>query len=168
MVDLFFYKFDIRTGKVYLVNDRKDFKIMFNGHIHVGQRLGFHSLGGVYYQECAFAGGDSPGHLVGKVDMTRGINKVQMIGFSVRRGKRQRDRLGFYGNSPFPFDVHAVEDLVFILPFRNKHDQCAQLCRSCVLIRVRIALRVLYPNEAGYFNPGNREQCAPSVIILLV
>ncbi len=57
--------------------------------------------------------------LVAEVDMTGGVNQVQLIYLPVFSGVGQTDGLAFDGDAPFTFDVHVVEQLVFELTDRD-------------------------------------------------
>ena len=43
--------------------------------------------------------------------MSRGIDKVELVGFTILRGKRKRHALGFNGNATLAFNVHGIENL---------------------------------------------------------
>ena len=82
---------------------------MLHGQVGVGQGLGLDALGGVYDEHRAVAGGQGAGDLVVKVHMTRGVDKVQVIGLSVLRRIFQADGPGLDGNAPLPLQVHVVQ-----------------------------------------------------------
>src|SRR5690554_7805964 len=43
--------------------------------------------------------------------MARGIDKIQLVGFTIFGGVVERYALGLDGDAPFPFEVHGVQDL---------------------------------------------------------
>ena len=43
--------------------------------------------------------------------MSWGINKVELVGFTILRGKGQRHALGFNGNAALALNVHGIENL---------------------------------------------------------
>ena len=51
--------------------------------------------------------------------MARGVDEIQGIGLSVPGGIGQANRLAFYRDAPFPFNIHRVQNLVLKIPFGN-------------------------------------------------
>ena len=85
---------------------------MLDGKIHIRQCLRLNSLTGVNQEQRAFAGGNGAGDLVSKVDVPRRIDQIQSVFPPVLRRIRNGNRLTFNGNSPFAFNVHAVQNLI--------------------------------------------------------
>ena len=79
ILELFFDRREIRVREVDLVDDRDDREFLFVGQMDIGHRLGLDTLGGVDNQDRPFAGGQTAGNLVGKVDVPRGIHEVEGI-----------------------------------------------------------------------------------------
>jgi len=63
--------------QINLVDDRDDRQIMLHGHIQIGQGLGLDSLGCIDEKQRTFTGADSPRYLIGKIDVTRGVDQIQ-------------------------------------------------------------------------------------------
>ena len=89
---------------------------MFHGHVDVGHGLGLHPLGGVHQQEHALAGGQGPGHLVGKVHMPGGVDQIELKVLPGPAGVGQGDGVAFDGNAAFTLQIHSVQDLVPEIP----------------------------------------------------
>ena len=58
-------------------------EVIFNCQVEVGYGLCLDSLGGIYHQQCSFACGDGPRYLIREIDMSRGIDQVQHIVFTL-------------------------------------------------------------------------------------
>ena len=82
---------------------------MFQGKVHVGQGLGFDTLGGVDDEQGPFAGGQASRYFVVEVDVPRRIDEVQRILFAVFGIINEAGRLRFDSNASFSFKVHRVE-----------------------------------------------------------
>ena len=86
--------------------------IVVNSQIDVGQGLRFYALGGVNDQDRTFAGGQRARNFIGKVHVSRRINQVELIGFSVFGRIVEPHGLGFDGDSPLAFNIHGIENLL--------------------------------------------------------
>ena len=107
--------FRIRLGKVHLVEDRQHFKALLDGRVAVRHRLGLYALPGIDHQKRTLAGRQGARHLVGKIDVTGGVDEVQEVGFTVTRVILKRDALGLDGDTALALDVHGIEHLVLHL-----------------------------------------------------
>ena len=58
-------------------------------------------------------------HLIVEVNVSGGIDEVELIGLSVFRGIAELDRPRFDGDAPFPLDIHVVEELLGHIPQRD-------------------------------------------------
>jgi len=87
--------------------------------VDVGERLRLDPLRRVHHQERAFAGGQAPAHLIGEVDVTRGVHQVEGIGLPVGGLVHQAHGLGLDGDAPLALDIHAVEHLLLHLARRQ-------------------------------------------------
>ena len=116
-VDLVFDHVHVRRGQVNFVDHRNDGQIVLHGQVEVGQGLGLHPLGGVHHQEHAFAGSQGPADLIGKIHVSRGVDKVQVVLLPILSLIRQGNGIAFDGYAAFTLDVHGVEDLIPELPF---------------------------------------------------
>ena len=112
MVDLVLHSLDICAWKVYLVDDRDDLQIVVDSHVHVGQGLGFHTLGCIYKEQRPLAGRNGAGNLVGEVHMTWGVNQVEHILLPILGCVLKGYSLGFDGYSSLPLYIHVIKDLV--------------------------------------------------------
>ncbi len=101
----------LRLRQVHLVEDRHHLEPLLDRGVAVGHGLGFHALAGINHQQGPFAGVQGARHLVGKVHVSRGIDEVQLVGFTVPGLVVERDTLGLDGNPALPLQVHGVEDL---------------------------------------------------------
>ena len=111
VVDLLEARGDVGAGKVDLVYDGDDLKVVLHGHVEVGQRLGLHALGCVYQKQGTFAGADCARDLVGEVHVARSVYQIEFVQFTVLCSVRYRDGLAFDGDSALALDVHVVQDL---------------------------------------------------------
>ena len=106
----------LRTWKVNFVNDRHNLQIMVQGQINVRQRLCLNPLCGIDHQNCSLTGSKAPAHFIIKIHMSRCINQVENIFFSVLRLINNTYGLRLDGNSPFSFQVHIIKHLILHLP----------------------------------------------------
>ena len=103
---------DVGAREVDLVDDGNDFETVIDGEVGVGEGLGFDALGGIHDEQCAFAGGQRAGDLVGEVDVAGSVDEVELVGLAVLRGVHHADGVGFDGDAALALQVHGVEDLV--------------------------------------------------------
>ena len=116
ILDLLQDPVDVGRRQVDLVNDRNNLQIVFQGQVKVGHGLRLHALAGVDQQQRPFAGSDGPGHLVGEVDMSGSIDKIQLVGVAVLGLVGQQNGLALDGDAPFFFNIHTVQDLIVKVP----------------------------------------------------
>ena len=102
--------------QVDLVDDGDDLEAGVQGEEQVRDRLGFHSLRGVDDEEGSFAGLQAPAHRVGEVDVSRGVDQVQLVLAPVRGLVRHPDRVQLDRDAPLALELHRVEDLLLHLP----------------------------------------------------
>ncbi len=107
----------LRLGgrQVDLVEHGDDRQLVLHGQVEVGQGLRLDALGGVDEQHGALARGERARHLVGEVDVARGVDHVEAVGRGVTRGVLDRPRhahgLALDRDAALALDVHAVEVL---------------------------------------------------------
>ena len=89
---------------------------MVQGQINVCQGLGLDSLGSIHNQNRAVAGCQASGHFVVKVNMSGSVNQIENILAAVLGLIYRPDCLGFNSDSPFPLQIHIIQDLVLHLP----------------------------------------------------
>ena len=105
----------IRRGQIDLVEYRHDLDALLDGGITIGNGLGFHALGGVHDQQRAFAGRQRSAYFIGKIDVPRRIDQVQLVNLAVPCLVVQRSGLRLDGNAAFALEVHGIEHLFFHL-----------------------------------------------------
>ena len=98
-------------GQVDLVEDGDDGEVLFHRQVDVGHGLGFHALGGINDQDGPFAGRERTRDFVGKIDVARGVEEVEAVGFPVFGRISQGDGVGFDGDALFALQVHGIEVL---------------------------------------------------------
>jgi hypothetical protein len=100
----------VGCGQVDLVEHRDDVQIAVQRQIEVGQRLRLDALSGIHQQHRALARLQSPGHLVGEVDVAGGVDQVKNIVGAIKL-PRQPDILRLDGDAALALDVHPVQVL---------------------------------------------------------
>ena len=107
-------------GEVDLVEHRDDVQVVLQRQVEVGQGLRLDALRGVDEQHRALARGQGSRHLVGEVDVPRGVDHVEHVGHAGPRARgrrpRQPDRLRLDRDPALALDVHPVEVLRAHLP----------------------------------------------------
>ena len=101
----------VRLWKVHFVQYRTNFQPLFNRGVAVSNRLSFNALRGINDQKSAFTRRQRTTHLIAEIHVSRSINKVQLIRFTVTCGVVQGDALGLDGDATFALDVHGVQNL---------------------------------------------------------
>ena len=99
------------TWQVHLVDDRHHVQIVIQGQVHICQRLGLHALGRIHYKDGSVTGSQTPGYLVVKIHMPRGIDKVKNVFVAILCFVDGTDSLGFDGDPSLPFQIHIVQHL---------------------------------------------------------
>ena len=97
--------------QIDLVNDRNDRQALLHGQMHIGHGLSFHALGRIDDDQRSFAGTQGTADLVGKVDMSRRVDQVQLIAFSILGHVVHRNRMGLDGDAPLLLQVHRIQVL---------------------------------------------------------
>jgi hypothetical protein len=70
-------------GQVHLVEHGHHFHAQVQGGVAVGHGLGLDALAGVDHQQRAFAGRQRAADFVGEVNVTRGVNQVEVVDLAV-------------------------------------------------------------------------------------
>ena len=109
--DLVFHHIHHGAVHVDLVHHGDDLKVVFQGHIEVGDGLGLDALGGVHHKEGTLASGDGTGDLVGEVHVARGVDKVQGIDLTLIL-ILHLDSVALDGDAALTLEIHVVEHLV--------------------------------------------------------
>ncbi len=109
---------DHGAGQVDLVEHRDDVEVGAHGEVEVGERLRLDALRGVDEQHRGLAGLEGARHLVGEVDVARGVDHVEDVvarlgGLVVvdRHRPGHPDGLALDGDAALALDVHPVEVL---------------------------------------------------------
>ncbi len=105
--------FRVGRRQVDLVQHRHHFHAQLDGGIAVGHRLCFHALRGIHHQQRAFARRQRAADFVAEIDVTRGIDQVQVIDLAVARLVAQGRRLRLDGNAALALQRHGIEHLGF-------------------------------------------------------
>ena len=119
ILDLSLHPFDFGGRQVDLVDHGNDLQVMAQGQVEVGQGLGLHTLTRVHDEKGSFAGRQGPGHFIGKIHMAGGVDQVEDVLVSILGLVRETDRLALDGDTPFPFDVHGIENLILEFTIGN-------------------------------------------------
>ncbi len=105
----------LRRRQVDLVEHRDDAKVVLHRQVQVGESLRLDPLRGVDQQNRALTGGETAGHLVGEVDVTRGVDHVEDGGLALPRaladGPRHAHGLRLDRDAALALDVHPVQVL---------------------------------------------------------
>ena len=119
VLDLGLDAFGLGAGKIDLVDERDDLKVGVHGHHGVRHRLRLDALGGIDHEHGAFACGQAAADLVSEVDMTRGVDEVELVGLAIIGGIVDANSLAFDGDAAFALDVHAVKQLSLHIAMRH-------------------------------------------------
>ena len=146
-----FFADPIRIGswEIDLVEDRNDLEIVFKGEIHVGQGLGFHALAGIHHQQSPLTGLQRTAHLVGEIDVARGIDQVEDVALAICSGVLHPRRLELDRDAPFPLQLHVVEELLLHVADRDRAGFLQQPVGQGGFPMVDVG------NDAEIANPGN-------------
>ena len=101
----------IGCRQVDLVDHRNNFQSLIKGQIDIGNGLRLHALRGIDQQNRTFTGTQTAADFISEVNVSRSVDQVKFIGNSVTGIILHTNRVGFDGNSPFPFQIHSVEEL---------------------------------------------------------
>ena len=120
----------LRRREVDLVEDRDDREALAQGEVDVGERLGLDALGCVHDEDRALAGLQAAAHLVGEVDVARGVDQVQAVDQAVVRGVLEAHGAGLDRDPLLALEVHRVQDLAHHLPALDRVGQLEQAVRE--------------------------------------
>ncbi|SOY47098.1 hypothetical protein CBM2588_A130033 [Cupriavidus taiwanensis] len=109
----------VRLRQVDLVQHRHHFHAQLDRGVAVGHGLGLDALRGIDHQQRAFAGGQRAADFIAEVDVSGGVDQVQVIDLAVARLVAQRGGLRLDGDAALFFDIHRIENLRFHLPIRQ-------------------------------------------------
>ena len=111
--DLFFNTIRIGLWQVDLVQNRHHFQALLDRGVAVGYGLGFYALPRIDHQQGTFTGRQGATDFVGEVNVARGVNEVQLVGFAVFGRVIQGDAVGLDGDPALTLEVHGVQYLGF-------------------------------------------------------
>ena len=120
MLDLLANAIRFGRGQIDFVDHRNDFQVVVQRQIGVGERLRFHSLRGVYYQQSPFARLQAARDFVAEIDVAGSIDQVELILLAVGGPVSQPHGVSFNRNAPFALQIHGIEHLRHHLAFRQR------------------------------------------------
>ena len=115
-------------GKIHLIDNGNDFEVVIQCKIGIGQSLRLNSLCRIHDKNSPVTGCEGSAYLIVKVHMPRRVNQVKNILLSVLRLIDDSYGLGLNRNSPFPLDIHVIENLRLHFPLC----QCSGLLDDAV------------------------------------
>ena len=98
--------------QIHLVQYRQYFEALLDCRVAIGDRLRFHPLTRIHYQQRTLAGGERTRDFIGKVNVAGGINKVQLVRLTILGLVVERHALRFDGNAALPLKIHRIEHLI--------------------------------------------------------
>src|ERR1700730_1602161 len=129
--DLLGHHLRLRGVEVDLVDDRDDGEAGLDRLVQGGERLRLNALRSIHYQDCPFASSKRPRYLVSEVDVARGVDEVQLVGFAVPRRVGHPDRLELDGDAALALEIHAVEDLILHIALADRARELEQAVGQC-------------------------------------
>ena len=108
--DLILHHLGIGRIKIALVDHRNDLKVVVDGHVEVGNSLGLYALRSIDNQERSLAGRDRTRNFVGKVDVSRGVDKIEHVFLAVQF-VIHLDGMALNCDTAFALEIHIVEHL---------------------------------------------------------
>ena len=101
----------VGRGQVDLVDKRDDLEVRVHRHHGVRDRLRLNALGCVDHEHRALACSQRAAHLVGEVDVPRGVDEVELVFLAVVGLVAHAYGLAFDRDAALALDVHRVEEL---------------------------------------------------------
>ncbi len=106
LLDLLLDPLDIGRRQIDLVDHRHHLEVVLEGEVKIGHGLRLDTLRCVDQQQRTLARHQRPAHLVREVDVTRGVDQVELVGLAVAGGIAQGHRVGLDGDAALALDVH--------------------------------------------------------------
>ena len=102
----------VRHGAIHvaLVHDRNDFEVVFQSHVKVRDSLCLYTLRCIDYQQGTFASSDGTGYFVRKVHVSRGIDQIENVFFTLI-GIFHLNGMTLDGDTSLLFQIHIVQHL---------------------------------------------------------
>ena len=107
------------TRQVNFVDDRQHLQIVLDCEIGVCERLCFDALCGIDNENSAFACRQGAGYLIVKVDVTRRVDEIHLIGLAVRGIIVHANRARLDGNAALALQIHTVQQLALHFALGN-------------------------------------------------
>ena len=108
---LFFYTLRLCAWKIDLVDNRHNVQIMIECQIYIRKCLCLNSLCRINNKNRSVAGRQTSGYLIVEIDVSRCINQVENILFSVICLIYSTDCLCFDRDSTLSLQIHVIENL---------------------------------------------------------
>ncbi len=124
--DLLFRLLGLRRGQIDLVDDGNDREIVLRREKRVGDGLRLDALARVHHQQRAFARGKRARNFVGKIDVARRVDQVELVFVAVLGCVVQADALGLDGDAALALEVHRVQHLRAHLALAERAGQLEQ------------------------------------------
>ena len=102
---------DIGAGQVDLIDNGNDLKVVFEREIGIGKGLRLDTLCGVDNEERTLASAERTGNLVVKVDVSGGVDEIQLVDLAVLRLVIDLHGTRLDGDTAFSFNIHIIEKL---------------------------------------------------------
>ncbi len=115
VLDLLLDGFRLGRRQVDFVEHRHDLVAGVDGVIDVGERLRLDALARVHHQERALDGGERAVDLIGKVDVTGGVDQIEDVVLAVARPVIEPHGLRLDGDAALALDIHGIEHLLLHL-----------------------------------------------------
>ncbi len=121
--------------EVAFVEHGYDFQVIVDGHVEIRYGLGLDALRGIDNEQSALACCNRARHLVGKVDVSGGVNEVQHVALAVELVVHLNG-VALDGDAAFALEVHVVEYLglhVFLADCVGIFEQTVGQCALAVV-----------------------------------
>jgi hypothetical protein len=119
ILDLLDRLFRVGRRQVDLVQHGNHVHALLDRGVTVGHGLRFDTLRGIHHQQRTLARGERAGHFVGKIDVPRRIDQVEMVDLAVPRAVPQRRGLSLDRDAALALKVHGIEHLLGHLAVRQ-------------------------------------------------
>ncbi len=113
VLDLLLDTVGLGRRQIDLVQHGDHLESQLHRRVTIGDALGFDSLRCIHNQQGPLAGRQRARNLVGKIDMTRCVNEIELVCLAITRRIIKPDTLRLYGDAAFALEFHGIEDLVF-------------------------------------------------------
>ena len=117
--------------------------------MNICDSLGLDPLGGIHHKKCPLTCGKGARNFIGKIHMPRSVDEVQSIRFAVLCGIIEGHRMCFDCDSPFPLEIHRIQQLRLHISLRDQSSDLKQAIRKRGLAVVDMRNDTEITNEAG-------------------